>query len=282
VGQRLALQRIQVTPSGALPHPVQRRLVGATPVVDDGPQSRACRPSRAAEDSASSIRLPRQSTTVPKTSNSRTRNGLMTASMSSTDISHSDRGQVARGGELAVYARRIDPRDESREIDRPPYRVYFWQPQGTADDSMWASDEWDLTDAADVTEVMSWAESQSGGPTGCDLCARHDTRRRWASEIAGPGSLSPGGLRRAGGRQAATAPGPVTCPRNAAGPASDDAGPDLLRRSLHGGAASVDPRRLAARGCFRPGAIPGRGRRLRLHARCRARCRVARAWARSR
>jgi hypothetical protein len=28
---------------------------------------------------------------------------------------------------------------------------------------MWTSDEWELTDADDVADVMSWAESNSGG-----------------------------------------------------------------------------------------------------------------------
>lgn len=64
---------------------------------------------------------------------------------------------------MGINARRIDPRDQSWEIDRPSYRVYFWYPQGTADDSMWTSDEWELTDADDVADVMSWAESHSGG-----------------------------------------------------------------------------------------------------------------------
>jgi hypothetical protein len=64
---------------------------------------------------------------------------------------------------MAINARRIDPRDESWGIDRPSYRVYFWHPQGTTEDSMWASDEWELTDADDVAAVMSWAESNSDG-----------------------------------------------------------------------------------------------------------------------
>jgi hypothetical protein len=38
--------------------------------------------------------------------------------MSSTNVSHGDRGQVAKGGELGINARRIDPRDQSWEIDR--------------------------------------------------------------------------------------------------------------------------------------------------------------------
>jgi hypothetical protein len=62
-----------------------------------------------------------------------------------------------------MNAARIDPRDESWGIDRPAYRVYFWHPQGTGEDSMWSSDEWELTDVDDVVSAMSWAESNSNG-----------------------------------------------------------------------------------------------------------------------
>ena len=64
---------------------------------------------------------------------------------------------------MTIKAKRIDPRDQSWEINRPSYRVCFWHRQGTTDDSMWASDEWELTEADDVAAVMSWAESNSGG-----------------------------------------------------------------------------------------------------------------------
>ena len=64
---------------------------------------------------------------------------------------------------MTIKAQRIDPRDQSWEIDRPSYRVYFWHRQGTTDDSMWASDEWELTEADDIAGVMSWAESNSNG-----------------------------------------------------------------------------------------------------------------------
>jgi hypothetical protein len=72
-------------------------------------------------------------------------------------------GSQENGEELAINARRIDPRDQSWEIDRPSYRVYFWHRQGTVEDSISVSDEWELAGADDVAAVMSWAESNSRG-----------------------------------------------------------------------------------------------------------------------
>lgn len=49
----------------------------------------------------------------------------------------------------------VDPRDVTWEVDRPVYRVVFR--------SAAVSDEWELTEAADVAEVLKWATSQAHG-----------------------------------------------------------------------------------------------------------------------
>jgi len=56
---------------------------------------------------------------------------------------------------MALNAQGVDPRDTRWEVDRPSYRVYFWEPG--------LSDEWQLTDADDVREVMAWAEANANG-----------------------------------------------------------------------------------------------------------------------
>jgi hypothetical protein len=48
----------------------------------------------------------------------------------------------------------VDPRDQTWEVDRPRYRVYFHEVNG-------ASDEYEVT-GADVDEVIAWAEEQCG------------------------------------------------------------------------------------------------------------------------
>ncbi|TJY64044.1 hypothetical protein E4J89_19055 [Arthrobacter sp. CAU 1506] len=48
----------------------------------------------------------------------------------------------------------VDPRDQTWEVDRPRYRVYFWA--GTN------SDEWEVS-GADIPEVIDWAESNREG-----------------------------------------------------------------------------------------------------------------------
>ena len=51
---------------------------------------------------------------------------------------------------------RVDPRDTTWEQDSPTYRVYFWgHPQHP-------SDEWRLTGAQSVFEVIAWAERNAG------------------------------------------------------------------------------------------------------------------------
>lgn len=50
----------------------------------------------------------------------------------------------------------IDPRDISWEQDVAVYRVYF-------EDRTGATDEWRITGAANVSEVLTWAELQALG-----------------------------------------------------------------------------------------------------------------------
>jgi hypothetical protein len=51
-------------------------------------------------------------------------------------------------------AQPIDPRDITWEVDYPTYRVTFWRRDGSA------SDEWRLTDAINVHEVLAWADAR--------------------------------------------------------------------------------------------------------------------------
>jgi len=52
----------------------------------------------------------------------------------------------------------VDPRDTSWEDDRPTYRVYFW-------DTNSASSEHEVVGAADVGEVLRWAEGHRADRT---------------------------------------------------------------------------------------------------------------------
>lgn len=66
---------------------------------------------------------------------------------------------------VAVQAAPVNPRDVSFEQDPPAYRVHFWtagqapRPGGVR----WTSDEWRLTDAHDVTEVLDFAAARATG-----------------------------------------------------------------------------------------------------------------------
>jgi hypothetical protein len=56
----------------------------------------------------------------------------------------------------------VDPRDVKDEDRDPVYRVYFWEstaPPGTADVERYgmAADEYRLTGAENVQEVLAWA-----------------------------------------------------------------------------------------------------------------------------
>ena len=55
-----------------------------------------------------------------------------------------------------MKAQGIDPRDVKWESDNPTYRVYFWSHPDNA------SDEWRLTEAASMWEVIAWAEQRVG------------------------------------------------------------------------------------------------------------------------
>jgi hypothetical protein len=64
----------------------------------------------------------------------------------------SGRTEVLSGRVGNVDVRRVDPRDQSWEVEHPNYRVYFHDAGG-------GQDEYEVRDA-DVTEVLSWAEAQ--------------------------------------------------------------------------------------------------------------------------
>lgn len=61
-----------------------------------------------------------------------------------------------------MEVRTIDPRDVEREVREPEYRVYFWSRRGP-DKLAWASEEWELTTAAHVGEVLEWAKENANG-----------------------------------------------------------------------------------------------------------------------
>ena len=66
-----------------------------------------------------------------------------------------------------MIAAPADPRDTRWEVDTPIYRVYFWhrpaaEPGQGREIPMWSSDEWRLTDAADVHEALAWANGPEG------------------------------------------------------------------------------------------------------------------------
>lgn len=50
----------------------------------------------------------------------------------------------------------MDPRDVTWELDHPTYRVYFWTHDGAA------CDEWRVTDAGNVGDVLVWANERVG------------------------------------------------------------------------------------------------------------------------
>lgn len=54
-----------------------------------------------------------------------------------------------------MRAERIDPRDQTVQIDAPSYRVYFWTDDG-------AKEEWELS-GADLFEVLEWLRSTADG-----------------------------------------------------------------------------------------------------------------------
>ena len=58
-------------------------------------------------------------------------------------------------------ARLVDPRDIRWEVSSPTYRVYFWRRVGGG----YHSEEFQLSGASDVREVLAWAERRAEGRT---------------------------------------------------------------------------------------------------------------------
>lgn len=57
---------------------------------------------------------------------------------------------------MTIHATAIDPRDANWLDNSPAYRVYFF-------DSVGAADEWRLSCAGSVSEVIAWANDTAGG-----------------------------------------------------------------------------------------------------------------------
>jgi hypothetical protein len=70
-----------------------------------------------------------------------------------------------------MNVRHCDPRDMKWRHEPLAYRVYFWRPLGgtterPADIGIpYESDEFELTDARNVMEVIEWANADSAGRT---------------------------------------------------------------------------------------------------------------------
>jgi hypothetical protein len=63
-----------------------------------------------------------------------------------------------------VIVQGVDPRDTEWEVEGPVYRVYFWHrppaPGGAPQEQMmFQSDEYRLSGAVDVGEVLDWARA---------------------------------------------------------------------------------------------------------------------------
>lgn len=65
-------------------------------------------------------------------------------------------GGWERWDDALVKATQVDPRDITWEVEHPTYRVHFWTHEGSA------CDEWRVTEAADVHEVLAWADQRVG------------------------------------------------------------------------------------------------------------------------
>lgn len=65
-----------------------------------------------------------------------------------------------------VDVRPVDPRDTERAEYDPVYRIYFWErlsyPGIPAELTGYKCSEYELVGAADVREVLSWAEENAG------------------------------------------------------------------------------------------------------------------------
>jgi len=82
-----------------------------------------------------------------------------------------------------VIVEGIDPRDTEWEVEGPVYRVYFWHrpiaPIGVSQEHvMFHSDEYRLSGAVDVDEVLDWARTTARPDQTFTLYAehRHDDR----------------------------------------------------------------------------------------------------------
>lgn len=64
-----------------------------------------------------------------------------------------------------MFAKSADPRYTNVHEFQPVYRVDFWDDEGS-------SDEWRLTDVADVCEVFEWARRQADGRT-ASVCVEY-------------------------------------------------------------------------------------------------------------
>lgn len=65
-----------------------------------------------------------------------------------------------------MQSEQVDPRDIQWEVDRPVYRVYFWERGGSPEEagpSPSVCDERRVLGAGDVHEVLAWA-AQTAGP----------------------------------------------------------------------------------------------------------------------
>jgi hypothetical protein len=58
-------------------------------------------------------------------------------------------------------ARLVDPRDTRWEVSSPTYRVYFWRRVGGG----YHSEEFQLSGASDIRDVLAWAEERAEGRT---------------------------------------------------------------------------------------------------------------------
>ncbi|MGA4850376.1 hypothetical protein ACOBQB_30575 [Streptomyces sp. G5(2025)] len=80
-----------------------------------------------------------------------------------------------------MQIRGIDPRDTSWEQDHATYRVYFW------DRSDQSADEYEVSGAADVEEVLAWAKEHAA-EHGCTYTVHVtalDDGRRGLIRVAG-------------------------------------------------------------------------------------------------
>jgi hypothetical protein len=72
----------------------------------------------------------------------------------------------------------IDPRDTEWEVEGPVYRVYFWRQQPapmavSQGHVMFHSDEYRLSEAADVGEVLDWARATARADQTFTLYVEH-------------------------------------------------------------------------------------------------------------